>query len=94
MSQELFAILDEAGVTARFKEFCAKNNVLTATDLGVSCSREDLLNDEILDASKFTDLSFPKKTYTKSLVVMSYPYGVWHYSIGFYPDAGCSQENA
>ena len=34
LSQEFLAILDEAGVTPRFKEFCSKNNVLTATDFG------------------------------------------------------------
>lgn len=35
LSHDLLAILDTCGVTPRFREFCAKNGVLTPTDLGV-----------------------------------------------------------
>ena len=40
LSEEMKAILDECGCSDRFKVFCAKNDLISPTDLGASCAEE------------------------------------------------------
>ena len=48
-------------VIDRFKEFCSKNNFLTAADLGSCCAKEEMIKDEMLDATGIADLSFVER---------------------------------
>ena len=61
LSHDLLAILDDNDVSARFREFCAKNTVITPTDLGAACAEEAKLKDELLDATEFEDIGFVEK---------------------------------
>ena len=61
LSQDLLAILDDNEVSARFRDFCSKNSVITPTDLGAACAEERLIKDEILNALEFDDLGFAEK---------------------------------
>ena len=61
LSHDLLSILDACGVTLRFRDFCAKNGVLTPTDLGVVTGDAKDLKADLLDAMEIDDLSFVEK---------------------------------
>ena len=61
LSHDLLAIFDDTTVSARFREFCQNNGVLTPTDLAAACPREEDLKEELLEATEFTDIGFQEK---------------------------------
>ena len=61
LSGETKAILEECGCSARFKDFCAKSDLITPTDLGASCAEERDIKSEILDATEFADIGFAER---------------------------------
>ena len=61
LSHDLLAIFDDNTVSARFREFCQKNGVITPTDLAAACPREEDLKEELLEATEFQDIGFQEK---------------------------------
>ena len=61
LSHDLLAIFDDTTVSARFREFCQKNGVVTPTDLAAACPREEDLKEELWEATEFTDIGFQEK---------------------------------
>ena len=61
LSQEMLALLDEAGVSNRFKDFCRKCGCTTPLDLGAACSDEKSFKEDLLDALEYPDIGFVER---------------------------------
>ena len=61
LSQEMLAILDDAGVSNRFKDFCKKCGCSSPLDLGAACSDEKSFKEDLLDALEYPDIGFVER---------------------------------
>ena len=61
LSQDMLALLDEAGVSSRFKDFCRKCGCTTPLDLGAACSDEKSFKEDLLDALEYPDIGFVER---------------------------------